>query len=727
MLRDLNDDQALLTRFHHLELVTDASDRAMLLLDDQHRIIYANPAFTELSGYEPSEVVGLVPSEFLASPNMDQDALNEARSQATQADGFQREILTRDRWGRERWFLTTVNPVLDDNGGLRHIVLIAADITQSKQLERFQLDAQEALASEVPLRDFGDFLCRRVEALAPEVVPSILLVDHDSRLRAMAAPGLPRHYTAAIDGLPVGEGQGSCGTAAFRGEPVVVTDIATDPLWAPFLDSGLPEELKACWSSPIKRRDGLVLGAFAFYYREQRGPGAWHQRIIDACLHLCMIAIERHETKAQIAQLAHFDPLTGLPNRTRFFQDVAERLHYHADSNVACVFLDMDRFKDVNETLGHAAGDQLLVETARRLQQQFYAEGTVYRLGGDEFLVLLPDCNAARASSIAERAMRVLADPADIAGVQLAVTPSIGISLFPGDGTDGDTLLQHAASALSQAKAARRGSYRFFSPDMDKAAQDRLRLGTALREAIAKDALELHYQPQVKAEGGGLHGVEALARWRHPELGPVSPDRFIPLAEETGQIETIDRWALRLACRQMAAWRSNGVQVPAVSVNLSALSFRQRDMPAFVTGLLREHQLEPQRLTIEVTESVMMDSHTDTLDTVREVRKLGVGLSLDDFGTGFSSLSRLALLPITELKIDRSFMRDFGVDRGALALVTAVVRIGQSLGLTVVSEGVETEEQRGLLRGLGCGVMQGYLFAKPLPTQELLSWVGARA
>src|SRR5579862_1021187 len=723
VLHDMSDDDGSLEQLRRLSIVVNAADRAVVLLDEALRIIYVNPAFTDMLGYEISEAVGRMPIEFLAKERADLDVVARVRRKIRETGRFNEEFLARHKHGREIRLLASVNPIRDTGGVVRNVLMLVADTTKDAQLELLRRNVLEALTSEMPLRGVADHLCKQVEIMAPEVVSSIILIDDEGRLRPLAAPRLPAAYCAAIDGAEIGEGVGSCGTSAFRGEPVKVLDIASDPLWAPYQAIGLPEELKACWSSPIKRPDGRVLGTFAFYYRDNCGPTPWHEQIVETCLHLCMIAIERHRAKQQIAQLSHFDALTGLPNRSRFQKDIAG---YLRGGSAAFFFIGMDRFKGVNEALGHSAGDKLLVEVAHRLRSVLGPGEAVYRFTGDEFLMALPECTADKASSRADKALQVLAEPLDIAGVSLALSASIGIGLFPENGTDGSTLLKRADTALSRAKAAGRGTYYFFSPEMDRVVQERLVLGAALRKAIADEALELRYQPQVDPRTLGIFGVEALSRWNDPVLGWIPPDRFIPLAEDIGQIEAIGIWSLREACRQMAEWIVNGVAIPAVSVNLSLTQFRKCHLPETIGGLLREYGLPPQRLTIEITEGVMMDGSAGTLDTIRAVRGLGVGLSVDDFGTGFSSLSSLSSFPVTEVKIDRSFMRDFSRDASALALATAVVRIGQSLGLKVVAEGVETEDQCRLLAELSCHAAQGYLFSKALTPAELASWMAGR-
>jgi diguanylate cyclase (GGDEF)-like protein len=467
-----------------------------------------------------------------------------------------------------------------------------------------------------------------------------------------------------------------------------------------------------------------VIGTFAFYFRECRAPSHWHQRIVEACVHLGALAIERKEARAQIARLAYHDMLTGLPNRAQLRELVNQAIEdCPAEKQLALVFLDLDHFKDVNDTLGHSAGDALLVEFTKRLRARIQPSDLLGRLSGDEFVIALPNCDPARASLVASNITEALTSPLWIDNRQVPISASMGISIYPDNAADIDTLIQQADAAMYKAKQAGRSTHRFFSADMNRLAEQRLVFSAALRRAIANDGLKLVYQPQTRTVDGTLYGVEALSRWHDPELGDVPPSKFIPLAEEVGLIEQIGLWSIREACRQMAAWRHAGLDVPCVAVNLSPLNFQNTKLAAVVAETIAANGLPPETLMLEITEGVLANERSAAIETMNAIRKLGVGLSLDDFGTGYSSLSRLAHLPIRELKIDRSFMRNIERDASALAIATAVVRVGQSLKMAVVAEGVETEGQRKLLAGLGCDVVQGYLCAPAMSPEAFERWL----
>lgn len=430
---------------------------------------------------------------------------------------------------------------------------------------------------------------------------------------------------------------------------------------------------------------------------------------------------ERLQTEAHIEYLAHHDALTGLPNRVllrdRFEHAVAQARRAHA--RVGLLFLDLDNFKVVNDTLGHAAGDELLMSVVARLARCTRDSDTISRQGGDEFIVLLdnvPDMEAVErvAGEILER----LAEPVLIDGHELTASCSIGVVVYPEDGSDFDRLLQKADTAMYNAKNAGRNTYRFFDEQMNLQAQEHLLLQNGLHQALFRAELHLHYQPQFDVASGRAIGAEALLRWRNPDLGDVPPGRFIPVAEDCGLIVPIGAWVLEQACRQAQAWRHAGLSDIVMSVNLSAMQFRREGLVETVAGALARSGLPPHLLELELTESILLQDVENTLDTVRRLKALGVRLSLDDFGTGYSSLSYLKRFAVDRLKIDQSFVRDVTRDPDQAAIVQAIVQLAKSLRLGIIAEGVETAEQYAFLCDVGCTDMQGFLFSRPLPATE---------
>ncbi len=430
---------------------------------------------------------------------------------------------------------------------------------------------------------------------------------------------------------------------------------------------------------------------------------------------------EIREQEAQLSFVTSHDLVTGLANRVLLGDRLAhaiQRAHRQA-GRVALLFIDLDRFKLVNDSLGHSAGDQLLCEAAIRIGRFLSEDDTFARVGGDEFVVLLEDAGARRATELAERIVGAFAEHIVLGGHALVVTASVGIALHPDDGSDGDLLLMHAELAMYEAKKAGRNTYRFFAPQLGEAASHRLLLETALRQAVVRGELLLHYQPQYALADRRLVGLEALVRWQHPEQGLVPPGLFIGMAEEIGIIEQIDTWVLGEACRQMAEWARAGLRVPRVAVNLSALELENEGLVQRVAATLHSHGVAAGLLELEVTESVIMRDPALAERALAQLKQLGVQLAVDDFGTGYSSLAYLKRLPIDRLKIDRSFVQDIGRSGNDESIVRAVIALARSLGLETVAEGVEETAHAAFLQAEGCQFAQGYLFARPMPVADL--------
>ena len=441
---------------------------------------------------------------------------------------------------------------------------------------------------------------------------------------------------------------------------------------------------------------------------------------------------ERIETSRQLRHLAYHDPLTQLPNRLAFESQLtlsirgAERDH----TQLALMLIDLDHFKTVNDTLGHQVGDELLKSVAQRLSQSVRASDIVARLGGDEFVVVLPEIDSSTmASAIAGKIQRALADVSHSVGAHtLYATPSIGISLFPADGRDGQTLLRNADMAMYHAKDAGRNNYQFYADKMNEAAGERLQMENALRQAVSgitpvNSPFSLHFQPQVCPHNGQVIGLEALARWEHPVMGHIPPDRFIPVAEETGLIQPLGDWIFWETCRNIRTFRDAGLENFRVAVNISAQQLRHENLPLVVRGALACYDLRPSDLELEITESTAMQNPELTRSVLDQFAAMGILLSIDDFGTGYSSLAYLKHLPIHRLKLDRSFVRDIQTDPNDAAICSATVALGHNLGLEVVAEGVETVEQRDYLTALGCDILQGYLYSRPIPAGQIIRYL----
>ncbi len=475
------------------------------------------------------------------------------------------------------------------------------------------------------------------------------------------------------------------------------------------------------WSATIRQRDGAPAGILQIKTSSGAETSAFIERVADISQHMAALALEQEKSRQHIEQLIQFDPMTGLPKRNN--------LHNYLDDLVdkavspVVYLIGVDHIQDVIDSLGYAWADQALLEVVNRFREKLKPDQYLCRIEGTQFVLVSLENDVSNITQIADELRNVVSKPIMIDDKPFPLTLSIGISYDVGKNRD--YLLSTAHNAMDYIRKNGGNGWQFFSPAMNEMVKERLVLGAALKEAISNNQLKLVYQPQIFAETGELYGIEALARWHDPQHGHVPPSRFIPLAEEIGEIENIGRWVIAEACRQLAEWRSQNIHIPALSVNLSALHFRSNQLPNQVSDAMHAWGIDGHQLTVEITESMMMEHDTEIFKRIQILRDMGVGLSVDDFGTGFSGLSRLVSLPVTEIKIDKSFVDRCLTEKRILALLEAITSIGQSLNLTVVAEGVETKEQFEMLRKLHCRVIQGYFFSRPLPAEEIPGWMSS--
>ena len=571
---------------------------------------------------------------------------------------------------------------------------MAVDIDYA--LKNFEREAQRAQA-EAALRESE----RRLRAIIETEPECIKVVDSGGRLLEMNAAGLAMLEADSLE------------TAQQH----------------KLLNFILPEyraSFIALHKSVMNGKSGIL----EFEIKGLRGTRCWLEThaapLRDANGKIAMLlgitrdVTARKKAEEHIQYLAHFDALTGLPNRAQL-NDLAKyaiSLTQRGQEPLGLMFLDIDNFKDINDSLGHSVGDALLVELARRLRLALREEDTVSRLGGDEFIFLLYGTDGPGAAQVAQKLLDVIDAPYRIEHYDLNVTGSIGIALYPGDGTDLETLIKSADAAMYRVKQEGRHGYRFFTAEMQARSARHLQLVNALRHALEREQLQVHYQPQVSLRDGGIVGAEALLRWTHPELGSVSPAEFIPAAEDSGLILPLGEWVLRQAARQAKCWMQEGLAPLVMAVNLSAVQFRHSDLPNLVTRILDEEGLPPEYLELELTEGVAMHDPQGAIAVMNNLHERGVRMSIDDFGTGYSSLSHLKKFKVYKLKIDQSFVRDISTDPEDRAIVGAIIHMAQSLGLQTIAEGVETAGQLAFLREQGCDEMQGYFYSRPLPADQ---------
>lgn len=814
--------------------------------------IWVSENIERLLGYTPEEA--LVPDWWRTHLHPDDREAALARQSVLLVEGQ----LTHDyrffhRSGRAIWILDELRLIRGSNGQPVEIVGAWLDISERKQAEIVRQARQSALdliVTNHPLPAILNDIAQRLETINPDMLVSILLLDvHTGRLGHGVAPSLPDDYNAAINQLRIGDGVGSCGTSAWRGEPVIVSDIDQHPYWQPYLELTRKANLHACWSMPLKNEAGGVLGTFAIYHRTPREPEhadlalinefasiaalavqkvfaaeklkqaaavfeSTREGVVITDLEPCILAVNRayteitgyseiealgknpkiirsgrhdesfyqamwadlikvgywsgeiwnrrkngeiypqwltistvqndrnepcnyvgvftditqiKQSEARLTHLAHYDPLTGLPNRLlaqlRLHHAIERAQRHH--HRVATLYLDLDRFKNINDSLGHPAGDELLIMLASRLKKRLREEDTFARLGGDEYLLVLEDVKEPNEpATLAQDLIDLLTTPFTLpSGHEIFINASIGISLFPDDANNVTELIQHADMAMYLAKQEGRNTYRYHTEALSIAANERLALETKLRQALVAEEFILYYQPLIDARSGRAVGVEALVRWQPPDGTIVPPGKFIPIAEETGLIVPLGEWVLRTACAQGRAWIDGGLPPLVMAVNLSVRQFQSEGLVELTRRVLAETQFPAACLELELTESMFMEHAEQSINTLKTLKALGVHLAIDDFGTGYSSLTYLKRFPIDKLKIDQSFVRDLEHDPNDREIVATIIAMARGLKLSVLAEGVESEEQLAFLRQHGCDYYQGFLFHKPVPALELEAWL----
>ncbi|MEW6313352.1 MAG: EAL domain-containing protein [Pseudomonadota bacterium] len=663
-----------------LSYAVEQSANSVIITDHQGTIEYVNPCFCQTTGYTLQEILHRNP-RILKSDHTDPATYQQMWETIASGKNWQGEFQNKRKNGSLYWDYATISPILDDSGNITHYVSIQQDITQRKHAEE-----QLRLGASV-FENSGE---------------AIMITDANNNIVSVN-----QAFTEITGYLPdevIGRNPRLLRSSHMN------RDFYRE-MWDALKSSGR-------WSGEIydRRKSGEIYPEWLTITAVKDQTGS-----ITHFIAIFSDITERKATEEKLRHMAQHDFLTNLPNRIllfdRLLQAIAQAERH--GTQVALMFLDLDRFKNINDSLGHEVGDQLLLQVSQRLQNCVRSSDTISRQGGDEFLIMLPEIeNAEAAAHVASKLLESMSMPFHIGDSEIHLTISIGISIYPDDGKDITTLIKQADTAMYHAKENGRDNYQFFAQEMTVRATERLSLESKLRRALERGEFLLHYQPQVDIPSGHIIGVEALIRWSHPEMGMISPARFIPVAEDSGLIVPIGEWVMHEACRQNRAWQDAGLPKLSVSVNLSALQFRNKNLPRTVTHALEQAQLDPSCLELEITESIIMQGAEKTISALQELKNMGIKLSIDDFGTGYSSLNYLRRFPIDRLKIDQSFIRDITHNPDDAAIIRAIISLGKSLKLKIIAEGVETREQLAFLQNHDCDELQGYYFSRPLPAEE---------
>lgn len=649
----------------------------VLIADRDGTIEYVNPAFEKATGYRRREVIGEKPN-ILCSGWHDADFFRNLWRVISNGGVFRDVVVNRRKDGAHYYEEKTITPLTDETGEVTHYVSTGKDVTERMRKE-------EEL--------------RKLSMAVEQSTNAIIITDRSGVIEYV------NDRFTRVTGYSAREARGQSPGLLKSGKH---PKSFYAELWA-CLNGG------EVWRGEIcnRRKDGGLFWDDVTISPIRDGSGT-----ITHYLGIQEDITERRLAEERLNYLAYFDSLTGLPNRSLLQQSLEQTIEItkRKREQLAVLYLDLDRFKDINDSLGHDEGDRLLQQVGERLKATVRAEDLVARVGGDEFVLVLVEVGGEDAAArVAQKVVDRLREPFTIHQHEHYISASIGITVYPQDHAVVSGLLKNADLAMYQAKESGGNGYRFYCQEMGVRVLERMELELFLRHALARGEMEIYYQPQFDLSSGGLQGMEALLRWFHPNRGMVGPNKFIPIAESSGQIVELGSWALTRAYRQLVDWRAQGLSPPRVAVNLSPQQLAMPDLPSQVEDLLKEIDVEPQAVTLELTESALMLNPERAERVLRELKQVGVFLSLDDFGTGYSSLGRLRRFPLDCLKIDRSFIRDLAEDPDAQSLVAAIIRMAQSLGMMTIAEGVETRDELEFLKGQGCDAVQGYLLGRPMP------------
>jgi diguanylate cyclase (GGDEF)-like protein/PAS domain S-box-containing protein len=663
----------------------EAAANSITITDSDGIVVWTNPAFSALSGYSAQEVLGTNRRMFKSGVHAD-EIYGEMWAAISSGKMWRGEVTNHHKDGSTNPEEMTITPVASQSGEVTHLISINQDITERKLAEAALREAK-----------------RKYQAIFDDAVVGIFQATPEGKLLNINRAFAIMHGYESPEQL--------LAEVPASGHPSLI-DPAQMKQWSQALENnGTIRSVEL----EVPCKDGTRKWVLMNVRATRNADGVVvHDGTVEDIT-------ERKLAQQQVNYLAYYDALTGLPNRMllRDRLNTAVAAASRRGCGAALLFLDLDRFKIINDSLGHSVGDLLLQQVASRLKKEIREEDSVARVGGDEFLIVLTSAEGVdQVTAIATRIVESVTGEFVIQGHSLNITCSLGISMFPEHGQDGEALIKNADAAMYAAKEQGCNAFCFFTDEMNTLVIERLSIENGLRLAIDKEEFFLEYQPQFSIASGRVTGLEALIRWQHPERGRVMPDRFIRVAESSGLINSIGEWVLRTACSQMKKWQGEGLAMVPVAVNVSAVQFRQEGFREIVRRVLQETGLDPQCLELELTESLLLSNEDVMFEVLQDLKAMGLKLVIDDFGTGYSSLSYLRQFPVTKLKIDRSFIREVAVNPDDAAITAAILSMAKSLNLKVIAEGVEDEAQLAFLREHECDECQGYYFSRPLSVQD---------
>jgi diguanylate cyclase (GGDEF)-like protein/PAS domain S-box-containing protein len=693
-----------------------------LLTDD----VYYSPCWKSMLGYDDNELENTLAtwSSLVHSKEKDPVLKSVQEYLAGETESFEVEMRMLHKNGsyvfvRSRAFKVS----RESNGEPVGLIGTHVDITSQKKADKFDkrhAKIIEMIAKGNPVSDVYVEIALLYEDRHPGLRCSMLELQGNTLLHG-GAPSLPQGYADAVNGLLNGPDVGSCGASTFTGKRVLVESIETDPKWADLKAMALPYGMRCCWSEPIISSSGKVLGAFGMYYDHPALPNEEESNDLLSASRLASIVMEREQNQKQIRDLAYTDELTGLSSRTHFYLNIEELIKVSLRNNhqFGLLYIDLDNFKNVNDTLGHDVGDLLLKEVALRLKSTCREIDYIARLSGDEFCIVVNDVKDDYGTAhVAQRCLDLVSTAVDFFGRTFIPACSIGIAHYPENGSNLQALLKAADTALYSAKDFGRNRYAFYKDELTLKAEYRFKVEQYLKEAIEKQQLSLVYQPKIDINTGLIESVEALSRWYHPQLGHISPKEFIKLAEQIDMIKPLTEWVLKTACNQAELWKKAGFQAIRMAVNISSCHFLDSSFVSLIEKIIDETGIQPGELELEVTEGVVQ-TNTENMDVFDRLKELGTLLTIDDFGIGYSSIASLKHLNVDFLKIDKCFVDEILTDSKTRVLIQSMIEMGHSLGYKITAEGIEKENQFNELKKLGCDSAQGHLFSKPVSPNEI--------